>query len=364
MGEFLQCHVPGALPRDRPERDQPDAARRTLGRRHLYRVQALSPKVWKHVAQIGGEQLFVFTTTVLATLTTDLLWGIAAGMLAKLALEIWISARVVRVDGHASVSQRLLSRAAQAGELFRDPVIQSVATPAGYHLYFARPLVCFNTLYLNEALARIPSGATAVYLHVTDMVTLIDHTATTTLLDFVEDFKRGGKGIVEILGLDRLRPRSHASSCMRISPPIRAEERAEALVALARLSLLSEDHGSTTRLPSLTHLGLASSDRSIEESPDHPITELLTNTGRLIFGKMRDLFASVRAASGEIGRDFPNTRRDLIWYSLDGPAMMNRKPGGDLDIFSLTKPNQRPKGRSNAAGPDISMIWGTWTGDH
>ena len=48
-----------------------------------------------------------------------------------------------------------------------------------YHLYFARPLVCFNSLYLNDALARIPSGVSAVYLHVTDLVTLTDHTATT-----------------------------------------------------------------------------------------------------------------------------------------------------------------------------------------
>ena len=39
-----------------------------------------APKVWKHVAHIGSEQLFVFTTTVLVTVSTDLLWGIAAGI--------------------------------------------------------------------------------------------------------------------------------------------------------------------------------------------------------------------------------------------------------------------------------------------
>ena len=53
-----------------------------------------APKVWKHVAHIGSEQLFVFTATVLVTLTTDLLWGIAAGIVAKLILEIVIVARV------------------------------------------------------------------------------------------------------------------------------------------------------------------------------------------------------------------------------------------------------------------------------
>ena len=41
-----------------------------------------APKVWKHVAHIGSEQLFVFATTVLVTVSTDLLWGIAAGIAA------------------------------------------------------------------------------------------------------------------------------------------------------------------------------------------------------------------------------------------------------------------------------------------
>jgi carbonic anhydrase len=55
-----------------------------------------APKVWKHVAHIGSEQLLVFTTTVLVTVSTDLLWGIAAGIVAKLLLEIAIVTRVER----------------------------------------------------------------------------------------------------------------------------------------------------------------------------------------------------------------------------------------------------------------------------
>src|SRR6476620_906793 len=48
------------------------------------------PKVWKHVANIGWEQLAVFSITVIATLATDLLWGIASGILAKLVLATWL----------------------------------------------------------------------------------------------------------------------------------------------------------------------------------------------------------------------------------------------------------------------------------
>src|SRR5436305_675662 len=85
-----------------------------------------APKVWKHIAHIGGEQLFVFTATVLITLSTDLLWGIAGGILAKLALEIWISARVERSEERSPVVEKLLSHATQAAELFRNPVVRSM----------------------------------------------------------------------------------------------------------------------------------------------------------------------------------------------------------------------------------------------
>ena len=98
-------------------------------------------------------------------------------------------------------------------------------------------MVCFNSLHLHRELSLIPSGATAVTMHITDLVTLIDHTTATMLLDFVDNFKRTGRGIATIVGLDKLRARSHAEASMRVSAPIRARERAEALTALAKVSL-------------------------------------------------------------------------------------------------------------------------------
>ena len=47
------------------------------------------PKVWWKVAQVGTEQLFVFTVTVLVTVTTDLLLGIAAGIALELTMNLW-----------------------------------------------------------------------------------------------------------------------------------------------------------------------------------------------------------------------------------------------------------------------------------
>jgi carbonic anhydrase len=198
-----------------------------------------APKVWKHVKHIGSEQLFVFTTTVLVTVTTDLLWGIAAGIAAKLILEALIVTRVERgrPEGHEGalmVAKRWLG---ETGELFRDPVVKSVSSGGTYHMYFGRPIVCFNVMHFDRETAMIPSTASAVCLHITDLVTLIDHTAAATVLEFVDSFNRTGRGDVTIIGLDKLRARSHAEACMRVSAPISAQERADALAGLARISL-------------------------------------------------------------------------------------------------------------------------------
>src|SRR5439155_4739411 len=122
-------------------------------------------------------------------------WGIAAGIVAKLLLEIAIVTRVERGrrEGHEPLGQAAKRWLGGTGELFRCPVVKSVTVDDTHHLYFGRPLVCFNTMQLDAVLTQIPSGVSTVYLHITDLVTLIDHTAATTLLEFVEGFKRSGR---------------------------------------------------------------------------------------------------------------------------------------------------------------------------
>jgi MFS superfamily sulfate permease-like transporter len=315
-----------------------------------------APKVWKHVAHIGGEQLFVFTATVLATVTTDLLWGIAVGMLVKLLLEMGIAVSVEHEDGSVRFGRRVLHRLAHAGEVFRNPVVQQVATPEGYHLYFARPLCCFNTLYLQNALAQIPSGSTTVYLHVTDLVTLIDHTTTTILLEFVEDFKRSGRGIVQILGLERLRAHSHDRTCMRVSPPIPAQERAEALRAMARLSLTSEDPKSLVLVDSLAHLSLSRPAQAVEEPLDHPITDFVLGLARSIPAKAHRFLVMVRSAYAELDAHVPETHRGLGEMSLCGPANTHAHTReGALLIRSLV-PEPRSQGRAHEERQGLSWI--------
>ena len=202
-----------------------------------------APKVWKHVAHIGSEQLFVFTATVLITITTDLLWGIAAGIMAKLLLELAVVSKVEKGHPQGPEFAGLAVKRWFTGssELFRDPVLETATIGDTYHMYFGRPMVCFNSLHLSKALTLIPAEASAVYMHVTDLVTLIDHTTVTMLLEFADNFKRAGRGVVTIVGLDKLRARSQADASMRISAPILAQERAAALSAVARMSLAPVD---------------------------------------------------------------------------------------------------------------------------
>jgi MFS superfamily sulfate permease-like transporter len=297
-----------------------------------------APKVWKHIAAIGSEQLFVFTTTVLVTVSTDLLWGIAAGVVAKLVVESLILAKVMRdrPEGHQSLVPAVNRWLRQTGELFRDPVVQSGTVGNTYHLYFGRPLVCFNAMHLDAALARIPTGVTTVCLHVTDLVTLIDHTAAGALLDFVEDFRRTGRGIAQIVGLDRLQTHSHAESALRVSAPILAQERARALTELSRLSMTrvsTEVPDATAFLEriSLTHV------RPIEGQDDHVITEALIRAWRYLARMSTAALGFIRLA--RIGNGVVKVAhiRDLAWFSLGNDEAEAFTSHHSLAWFSLSK---------------------------
>ncbi len=297
-----------------------------------YRLCA--PKVWKHVAQIGSEQLFVFTTTVLITVTTDLLWGIAAGIAAKLILEMVMVARVERgrPEGHEPVVMVVKRWLGETGELFRDPVVKTVETGGAYHMYFGGPIVCFNSLHLHRELSLIPSGATSVTMHITELVTLIDHTTAVTLLEFVDNFQTTGRGIATIVGLDKMRARSHAEASMRVSAPIRAKERTLDLTTMANVSLnyISPDVNQITDFEriSLTHVGVGAGN------DNRPIREAVTHAGRVVARRSRAVGSFLRTALVH-DEKFTTTDRDLTWTSLSRTEH-GTKVASDLEKLSLS----------------------------
>src|SRR5262245_7058677 len=176
------------------------------------------PKVWRHVAHIGWEQLAIFTITVVATLSTDLLWGIITGIAAKLVYTLWVHARTPQLvapagaNGHAAAQPGWLARLAQA---FRSPVARSESIDGEHHVYFGGPLVSFNLMHVSHELSKAATKSKKIFLHVTDQVTVVDHTSCESLMHFAEECHRSGNAHVQLLGLDAMTPRSDFPSCMR-----------------------------------------------------------------------------------------------------------------------------------------------------
>ncbi len=309
-----------------------------------------APKVWKHVSHIGSEQLFVFTTTVVVTVTTDLLWGIAAGIVAKLLLEAIIVTRVERgrPEGNETAGLVMKRWLGKTTELFRDPVVQSRSAGDTYHLYFGRPMVCFNVMHLDRRMAQIPRSASAVCLHITDLVTLIDHTAATTVLEFVDGFKRTGRGFVTIIGLDKLKALSHADACMRVSAPILAHERAEALTALARLSVTDKSSEALDPAAYLERISLAH-PVPIAAQDDHPINQGMVLGAKYLARKIRDLGSMMRPVLVRV-EEFPATDRDLTGSSPSQTAVDISSPSA-IDKLSLLS-SEQPDPMSESEMPE------------
>jgi carbonic anhydrase len=179
------------------------------------------PVIWKHVAHIGREQLFLFTVTIIATLATDLLWGIAIGMCVKLCLNLALSTRDLRKGLPAASAVEVVSGSRHVVEhlvdFFSNPVIERQQIGDCYLIRFDRPLVCFNAPHLRKELRQIPAGVADINLHFGERVSLIDHTTCEYLMNFVEEHRRT-VGWVELIGIDRLIQSSPAETSMRLVP--------------------------------------------------------------------------------------------------------------------------------------------------
>ena len=187
------------------------------------------PKVWVKVAQIGVEQLLIFTVTVLVTVTTDLLIGIGVGIALSLLLSLvyvglW---RTLRDDHVGGVKPSL---AAHLVSLFRNPVTRRELDEDKYHLYLDGPIVCFNLFHMIRELGNRPPRSEEVYLHLSPHVPLVDHTAYEALHHYLEEINvNGDHPDMAIDGWDHLRPLSTHERSTRI-----------ALAASARVDFTTE----------------------------------------------------------------------------------------------------------------------------
>lgn len=196
------------------------------------------PRIWRHVAHIGPEQLFVFTTTVVVTLTIDLLWGIIAGVAVKLVLNQWfLWLAETAIGQHANVyspaTSPLKREFRRFASMFQNPVGRSGMRGSNYHVCFTGPVVCFNNLHVQNELKKIPSTATKVYLDLS-RIPFIDHTTCEFLQSYVEDRERLPGPHIEIVGLDHMFRPSPVPTCMRVSfTPLAVEDYEDLITDLA-----------------------------------------------------------------------------------------------------------------------------------
>jgi MFS superfamily sulfate permease-like transporter len=140
-----------------------------------------SPKEFAKTMKIGNEQLFIFTSTILAVLATDLLIGVLAGIVIKIVIH--------------------LIRGVPLGNLVRINFTIKETEQGEFTVRIEGSAIFANFVGLKSALADIPLGQ-AITFDVTD-ASYIDH----TVMEFIEQFQhdyidRGGKCIVN--GLEDL----------------------------------------------------------------------------------------------------------------------------------------------------------------
>ena len=174
------------------------------------------PLVWRHVAHIGKEQVVIFSFTIVVTLLTDLLIGIAAGVAANYILSALLCRHAISQLATHGIGRMSIGRC--LADFFRNPVLKREYCDGVYHMYINKPLVCFNTMQLAEEFDEIPSDAKAVQIHLDDHVAMIDHTAAENLMNAIKEYSHS-KVPTEIVGLDRLERLSHYGACVRVASP-------------------------------------------------------------------------------------------------------------------------------------------------
>lgn len=146
------------------------------------------PREFGSTLKIGADQLIVFVTTIIMTLATDLLVGIAAGMLMKMILHVL--------------------RGVSIGQLFRLKISSS-----DHVIKVNSPVVFTNFLKLVNEIDQ-KDFTQEIHIDFTHC-RFIDHTAVETLHLKDIDFKNAG-GHLNLIGLNEFRPvrnsKHHASA--------------------------------------------------------------------------------------------------------------------------------------------------------
>ncbi len=172
------------------------------------------PEKWQRQIDLGWQQLAVFSTVVLVTVTSDLLVGIFCGILAKVAILMFYSLRCSEAKRrYASFGKHLVH---SFTSIFKNPIAQVVDLDNDItEVHFGGPVTCFNNLSVRNTLDGLVAKHKSVRLIFDPSVKIVDHSSTVYLKSFVADCKRAGLVNVDIRGLDRLCACGHDEDSLR-----------------------------------------------------------------------------------------------------------------------------------------------------
>lgn len=168
----------------------------------------MHPRIARHLAHIGSQQLALYTVTLIVTLFTDLLVGVLVGT----ALKLLLLTSYARRAGSEGTPRGLL---ATMGDLFRDPVVAESGTGEQRRYTVGRPLVCFNAYKLMERLDASQEAGTVedVTIEITPTVRVVDHTAIDGVFLAMDAATRMP---LRVEGLEPMRALSQHRSAVRI----------------------------------------------------------------------------------------------------------------------------------------------------
>ena len=137
-----------------------------------------SPTEFRHVYYIGKEQLIIFLVTIVATLSTDLLIGIASGIITKIVIQLIYGVKLSHIF---------------------SPKIQVTVDNDKQYVYVPRAAVFSNYLSLKGKLEALPKGK-SVQVDFSDSP-YVDHTVMENVSRFKNDYEQSG-GHMELLGFE------------------------------------------------------------------------------------------------------------------------------------------------------------------
>jgi MFS superfamily sulfate permease-like transporter len=143
-----------------------------------------APKEFVHAYHIGLEQLSIFVVTVIATICTDLLIGIGAGILLKLIIQ--------------------LASGVPFKYIFRQPIAMSISEEE-YLLEVSGAATFSNLLNIKKHLDKVPSSAN-VRIDL-EKSRYVDHTVLENLHNYKREHELNG-GNFKVTGIERHKPLS------------------------------------------------------------------------------------------------------------------------------------------------------------